>query len=96
MKSLTIRGIPKDLAKAVKDMAHDQRRSMNQQFLVVMEAGLKHLLERDPRPTTTPLPKEVRTRIWQSIAGKWEDSRSTQEIIEDIVTSRTLGREFEF
>lgn len=32
--------------------------------------------------------------LWEEFAGKWEDSRETSEIIQDIIESRSRGREF--
>ena len=37
---------------------------------------------------------EKQVRAQEEIVGKWDDTRETSEIIEDIVNSRSEGREF--
>ena len=44
-------------------------------------------------PPLTPAERERRLEKLKSLAGSWVDSRSTEEIIEDIIGSRTMGRE---
>lgn len=39
------------------------------------------------------LSEAERRRILDRVRGSWQDSRTTDEIIEDIVGSRTYGRE---
>ena len=46
----------------------------------------------DP-PPLSPAERKRRLEKLRSLAGSWVDSRSTEEIIADIVGSRTMGRE---
>jgi hypothetical protein len=39
--------------------------------------------------------KDVQISIWKKLSNKWQDDRTTDEIIDDIYNSRTLGREFQ-
>ena len=48
----------------------------------------------DGKPLSAAERKKRAARLF-SLAGSWVDSRSTEEIIADIVGSRTMGREVE-
>lgn len=37
--------------------------------------------------------KESQIKLWESLSGQWEDERATGEIIDDIYTARTMGRD---
>jgi len=41
------------------------------------------------RPKFTP---EMQADMWELLAGEWDDSRSAEEIVEDIYAHRTPGR----
>ena len=93
MASLTVRDIPGEVLAQIKVLSDRERRSLNKQFLVIVEDGLrthKAVLERDRKSGLT---SSLQVALWQDIAGKWEDERSTVAIITDIRGSRTLGRE---
>ncbi len=93
MASLTVRDIPGDILARIKLLSERERRSLNKQFLVIVEAGLMThtaALERDPQSGPSA---SLQVALWRDIAGKWEDERSTAEIVADIRGSRTLGRE---
>jgi len=40
--------------------------------------------------------KKIQIKIWKRLSGEWQDDRDTNEIINDIYNSRTLGCEFPF
>lgn len=95
MASLTVRDIPTELLDRIKILSSRERRSLNKQFLVVMEDGLRThaaALERNREVGPTP---SLQVAMWRDIAGKWEDDRPTDEIIADIRRHRTVGREVE-
>jgi hypothetical protein len=35
---------------------------------------------------------DTQIKLWQNLCGRWKDSRSTAEIISDIIGSRSQGR----
>ena len=93
MASLTVRDIPGEILDRIKILSERERRSLNKQFLVIVEDGLKThttALERGRESRPTP---GLQVALWRDIAGKWEDERSTGEIIADIRHQRTVGRE---
>lgn len=91
MKSITLRDIPEDILDQAKALAVRDRRSLNQSLILLLEEGLKgsiarHLSQPEMLSRTTQLD------LWSRIAGAWEDSRSTTQIVTDIYTHRTKGR----
>lgn len=94
MASLTVRNIPDDVMDKVRALAARERRSVNGQILVLLEAGLE--VEADgwgehPRPAG----RGLQPALWEQLCGRWEDERSSEEIIADIRRHRTLGRTVE-
>ncbi len=65
---------------------------MNGELLVLIDRALQ-AEHRSPSQHANAVPKEAQMKIWRSIAGWWEDDRSTERIIADIHEHRTLGRE---
>ena len=98
MKTVTIRNIPENVADAVRTLSKSERRSINNEFLILIEEGLNAVMssfntkKRDLRDCFGDSEKQV--RAWEEIVGKWEDTRETSGIIKDIVDSRSEGREF--
>ena len=93
MASLTLRDIPGEMLDKIRLLSERERRSLNKQFLVIVEDGLKShtaALEhrRDSGPTAS-----LQVSLWRDIAGKWQDERATDEIITDIRRHRTVGRD---
>jgi plasmid stability protein len=92
MPSLTLRNIPEELLSALRTLSERERRSLNSELLVVMEAGIAAKAER-----LEPLPPgaELQARLWEDLCGAWEDERDADEIIEDIRSHRSPGRKVE-
>ena len=94
MGTITLRDIPDEMMDEVKVIAKRERRSVNQQFLVVLEEGVRNVL-RKTLETRESVSKGAQIEIWQMLSGVWEDKRSTKQIIDDIVSNRSKGREFD-
>ena len=93
MASMTVRDIPGEMLDRIRVLSERERRSVNKQFLVIVEDGLRArtaALERGRAAGPTP---DLQLALWRDIAGKWEDKRSTKEIVADIRRHRTVGRE---
>ena len=92
--NLTIRNIPDEVINKIRTLSQVERRSLNSEILVVLEHGLNeklgHLFNIKSNMT-----KELQVNIWRGLAEKWEDDRSSQEIINDIYEHRTMGRDVE-
>ena len=92
--NLTIRNIPDEVINKIRTLSQVERRSLNSEILIVLEHGLNeklgHLFNIKSNMT-----KELQVNIWRGLAEKWEDDRSSQEIINDIYENRTMGRDIE-
>ena len=92
MTNLTVRNIPDNLITKIKTLSKIDRRSINSEILVILEKGLSNIITKKNK---NKISKETQVAIWEELCGKWEDSRTTKKIIDDIVSSRTLGRKVE-
>jgi plasmid stability protein len=92
MASITIRNIPDEVLERIRALSSIERRSLNNEILVILERGTySEYEEKLIKPKY--LSKATQMEIWKQLAGTWEDSRSAKEIIEDIYSHRTAGRE---
>ncbi len=89
MPNLTIRNIPQDLLEKMRKQAKAEKRSLNNEILMVLEkcVDIYHSGNKDD-----PFPQEAQVELWEKIAGEWEDRRSAEEIADAIKTHRTAGR----
>ena len=92
MASITVRNIPDDVLGKIKALSSIKRRSVNNEILVILERGTYDEYEEKLQERKN-LSKSTQLEIWKRLAGTWDDSRSAKEIIEDIYTHRTVGRE---
>ena len=91
MANITIRNIPDDVFEKIKALSSAQRRSINNELLVIIERGT--LTEYHEKLTdNSTVSKATQLDIWNKLLGTWQDRRSTAEIIDDIYTRRTPGR----
>ena len=92
--NLTIRNIPEYVIKKIKTLSQVEKRSLNNEILLVLERGtqeeIKHLFK-----VKKNISKNTQIKIWKRLSKEWQDDRTTDEIIDDIYNSRTTGREFE-
>jgi len=90
MPSLTIRNITETTLEELRILSRRERRSMNNELLLVLEEGLSmkgESLERDP------VNPELQSELWAGLCGRWQDERDTDAIIADIRGHRSEGRE---
>jgi len=91
MKSITVRNIPDELLDRLRTLSVIEKRSLNNEILIVLEKGLAKESE-DKTNFKNHLSMETQIKIWQKLSGQWKDNRSTDEIIRDIIDSRSEGR----
>jgi plasmid stability protein len=91
MKSITVRNIPDELLDRLRTLSVIEKRSLNNEILIVLEKGLAKESEYKTN-FKNHLSMETQIKIWQNLSGQWKDDRSTDEIIRDIVDSRSEGR----
>ncbi len=92
MASITVRNIPDEVLERIKTLSMIERRSINSEILVILERGAFNEYE-GKMQRQRHLSKSTRMEIWKGMLGTWEDTRSTREIIEDIYSNRTVGRD---
>jgi hypothetical protein len=93
MASITVRNIPENIFSKIKQLSTLERRSVNNEILIVLESGLAYEADNNYNSRKETIPKELQLRIWSDLSGKWEDDRTTEQIKEDIINSRTIGRD---
>ena len=90
--NITVRNIPDDVIDKIKTLSIVDKRSLNNEILVILEKGLENS-EDYTFNTEKSLNVNSQIKIWNKLCGKWEDKRSTKKIIADIIENRSLGRE---
>ena len=91
MANLTVRNIPDELLNKIRLLSIIEKRSVNSEILMVLEKGLSK--ESDSvKYVRNQLSNDTQIKLWQNLCGRWKDSRSTAEIISDIIGSRSEGR----
>ena len=89
--NLTIRNIPDYIIRKIKTLSEIEKRSLNSEILILLESGLQ---KESSLTGNRSINNETQARIWNKLSGEWKDKRSTDEIIEDIYSNRSAGREF--
>lgn len=94
MASVTVRNIPDDILERIRALSTAERRSLNNEILVILERGTNAEFEEKIQQRKF-LSKSTQMELWDQLVGTWKDSRSASEIIEDIYSLRTAGRDIE-
>jgi len=92
MLNITVRNIPDDIVSRIKSLAELDKRSLNNEILIILEKGLNNEVKNKYHFGIT---KETQTHLWEKLSGAWQDNRATHEIIDDIYDNRSFGREFD-
>jgi len=94
MPNITVRNIPDDIFEKLKTLSILEKRSINNEILVVLEKGVSKEIQNFDGSKKL-ISRGTQIKIWENLSGKWEDNRTTEKIINDIVSHRTFGREVE-
>ena len=94
MANITVRNISDELLNKLRALSILGKRSLNSEILMVLEKGLSKESLHTKFGTNHPS-KSTQIKLWRGLCGRWKDSRDTDEIIADIVGSRTKGRKVE-
>ena len=81
MPTITLRDVPKELLDRLKQRAEEDRRSLNQQVIHLVERALQDEL----------LSPTAQAERWLHMR-RWRSRRTAQEEIADIYNARTRGR----
>ena len=94
MANITVRNIPEELLEKLRTLSTLEKRSLNNEILVILEKGLANVSMSNSYRTASPS-KSAQIKIWENLCGRWKDKRDTEEIIRDVIGSRSMGREIE-
>jgi plasmid stability protein len=92
MANITVRNIPEELLNKLRTLSTLERRSLNNEILVILERGIARESNRNSRMTASQ-PKDAQLKVWENLCGRWKDKRQTDEIIKDVIGSRSMGRQ---
>ena len=91
MANFTVRNIPDQLLNKIRLLSIIEKRSLNSEILMVLEKGVSK--ESDSvKYVKNQFSNDTQIKLWQNLCGRWKDSRSTAEIISDIIGNRSQGR----
>ncbi len=85
MAILQVRDMDDRLYEKLKFSAKLDNRSISQQVITILQDYF----------TSVPVKSKNATEEFLKLAGTWEDSRSTEEIIDDVYASRVNSTRFE-
>ena len=96
MSALTIRELPEETIRTLKARAAYNHRSLNGEILYLFDY-IVSFGDRFSFTVSRPEDPSVarRREAVLALAGQWKDVRSDEEIIRDIESTRTFGREVE-
>ena len=85
MAMLQVRDMDDRLYDKLRFSAKLDNRSISQQVITILQDYF----------TSVPIKSKNATEEFLKLAGSWEDSRSTEEIIDDVYASRVNSTRFE-
>jgi len=94
MASITVRNIPDEVLEKIRALSAVERRSINSEILLILERGTYSEYE-ERLHRRKYLSKSTQLEIWKGLLGSWQDNRTAREIIDDIYSTRTAGRDVE-
>jgi plasmid stability protein len=86
LPSITLKDVPEELLVRLRGAAARERRSLNQEALVLIEGGLAARESVEERA-------ERQVRAWQALAGAWVSDRPFADEVADLYAARTSGRD---
>lgn len=89
MAALTLKNIPEELLEKLRRRAEQDRRSLTQEILYILEHAV------DGGKDTYPSLDEAHRQAdaWARLAGSWISDRPVEEEVREIYERRTEGRD---
>ena len=84
MSSITLKDVPEALLVRLRAAAARERRSLNQEAIVLIEGGLAGVESADERA-------ERQLEQWRKLAGTWRSDESFEDEVSAIYAARTPG-----
>jgi len=91
MPGLTLRDLPEELLERLRTLARKERRSLNQEVIVLLEAACRG---EAPGALSVPavLDLETQARLLGTLAGRWQGKAEAGRLVREIYEARTAGR----
>lgn len=86
MSSITLKDVPEALLVRLRAAAVRDRRSLNQQALMLIEGGLALSETVEERATR-------QIAVWRSLAGQWVSHPDAADEVDSIFAARSAGRD---
>ena len=86
MPSLTLKDLPQGLLERLRAAAEQDRRSLTQEALVLIEGGLA---AREDAAQAA----DRQLAAWRALAGTWESTEPVEDELRAIYEARTSGRD---
>ena len=88
MSSITLKDVPEELLIRLRAAAALERRSLNQEALVLIEGGLAARETAEERA-------QRQVHAWRALAGAWVSDRAFDDEVADLYAARTAGRDLD-
>jgi plasmid stability protein len=88
MSSITLKDVPEDLLVRLRAAAARDRRSLNQQALMLIDSGLAARETAEERA-------HRQVEAWRALAGAWVSDGAFEDDVADLYAARTSGRDVE-
>lgn len=88
MSSITLKDVPEDLLVRLRSAAARERRSLNQEALVLIEGGLAARETAEERA-------HRQMEAWRALAGTWVSDQAFDDEVADLYAARTAGRDLD-
>ncbi len=93
MASITLKGVPDELLDALRKLAEEERRSLNQEAIYLLERAVAAYSDSEAAARREEVARQA--DAWRNLAGRWQSQRDADDEIEDIYDARTPGRDVE-
>jgi plasmid stability protein len=90
MASLTLKNLPEELLRSLREAAEKDRRSLTQEIIYLLDTALR---SRGDRPASQRPHVDSQIAAWRELAGKWQSDIDRRAEVEQIMEQRSPGRE---
>lgn len=90
MASLTLKNVPDDLLRALREAADTDRRSLNQEIIHLLTAVVG---DRNAKPVAASPKVQAQVAAWRNLAGRWKSDIEPATEAEQVTERRSPGRE---
>jgi plasmid stability protein len=92
MASLTLKNLPDDLLRALREVADKDRRSLTREIVYLLESALRGQID---RPVLRSPGADAQVAAWRRLAGRWVSDVDRATEAERLMKRRTSGRKVE-